>query len=336
MQHHNSTTSHVSRPASPGSGAGGSGSAASTGLVGNSPAMTALEVYLPKVARSRATVLVTGETGTGKERVAQAIHALSPRAAGPFVVVNCGALPDTLMESELFGHARGAFTGAVGAMRGRLVEADGGTLFLDEIGEMSLYGQAKLLRVLETHEVQPLGGGRAQRIDIRVVAATNRDLENEVQAHRFRADLFYRLNVARLVIPPLRERPDDVALLAAHVIAEFNHRDATAVEPPDPGLLAMLTAHDWPGNVRELRNVIEAVFIDPPAGRMGFEHLPPAFQSLFGRYHRNVPSEKSRLVEALERTHWNKAEAAKSLNWSRMTLYRKLAKYDVDEGGTGV
>ena len=305
------------------------------GLVGASPAMRALADYLPKVARSRATVLITGETGTGKERVASAIHALSPRCAGPFVVVNCGALPDTLIESELFGHARGAFTGAVGAVAGRLVEADGGTLFLDEIGEMTAYAQSKLLRVLETQLVQPLGGGAARHIDVRVVAATNRDLESEVAAQRFRADLFYRLNVARLLLPPLRERPGDVALLIGQLIAEFNARDAASVAAPEPSLLAALAAHDWPGNVRELRNVIEAVFIDPPAGRLGFEHLPPAFQSLFGRYRRAAPSEKSRLVDALERTNWNKAEAAKALNWSRMTLYRKLAKYHVEDGGTG-
>ena len=295
--------------------------------------MAALCNYLPKVARSRATVLITGETGTGKERVAQAIHALSPRAAGPFVVVNCGALPDTLVESELFGHARGAFTGAVSAVRGKLAEADGGTLFLDEIGEMNVYAQAKLLRVIETRRVQPLGGGRAFDIDIRVVAATNRELEIEVAAQRFRSDLFYRLNVARLVIPPLRDRPEDVAVLADEIIAEFNARDRSTVEAPAPELLQALAAHDWPGNVRELRNLIEAVFIDPPAGRLEFEHLPPAFQSLFARYRCNVPAERSRLIEALERTNWNKAEAAKALNWSRMTLYRKLAKYEVADGG---
>jgi two-component system response regulator HydG len=283
------------------------------------------------VARSRATVLVTGETGTGKERVAQAIHALSPRSHLPFVVVNCGALPDTLIESELFGHARGAFTGAVGAQRGKLVEADGGTLFLDEIGEMSLYAQARLLRALETQDVQPLGGGRSQRVDIRIVAATNRELEGEVAANRFRADLFYRLNVARLIIPPLRDRPGDVALLTRSVIAELNKRDDTHVETPDGGLLAALTAHDWPGNVRELRNLIEAVFIDPPKGRLCMEHLPPAFQAVFGRYCSTSPeSERSRLIDALEQTNWNKAEAAKALNWSRMTLYRKLVKYHVD------
>jgi transcriptional regulator with PAS, ATPase and Fis domain len=307
------------------------------GLLGDSPAMVTLAAYIPKVARSRATVLVTGETGTGKECVAQAIHALSPRSVQPFVVVNCGALPDSLIESELFGHARGAFTGATGALSGKLVEADGGTLFLDEIGEMSLYAQARLLRVLETQEVQPLGGGPSHRIDIRVVAATNRELEGEVAAQRFRADLFYRLNVARLVIPPLRDRPGDVALLARHVIDEFNQRDNMDVEGPEPDLLAALMAYEWPGNVRELRNLIEAIFIDPPTGRLGFEHLPAAFRLQFERYRHTTPaSERSRLIDALERTNWNKAEAAKALKWSRMTLYRKLVKYDVDKGGQGV
>jgi transcriptional regulator with PAS, ATPase and Fis domain len=215
------------------------------------------------------------------------------------------------------------------------VEADGGTLFLDEIGEMSHYAQSRLLRVLETQEVQPLGGGPSRRIDIRVVAATNRELEDEVAAHRFRADLFYRLNVARLIIPPLRDRPGDVALLARHVISEFNQRDNTDVEGPDPDLLAALMAHDWPGNVRELRNVIEAVFIDPPVGQVGLEHLPPALQKQFGRYWHTTPaSERTRLIDALERTKWNKAEAAKALNWSRMTLYRKLVKYEVAKGGS--
>ena len=308
---------------------GGGSDSLNYGIVGSSPAIANLIDYLPKVARSRATVLVTGETGTGKERVAQTIHALSARADRRFVVVNCSALPDNLIESELFGHARGAFTGAVEAVKGRLIEADGGTLFLDEIGEMSLYAQAKLLRVLETQEVQPLGGAPRRSVDVRIIAATNRDLEQEVADRRFRADLFYRLNVARILVPPLRERPGDVALLAAAVIAEFNSRDAADVEPPEPGLMSALAEYDWPGNVRELRNLIEAVFIDPPRGRLGFEHLPPAFAPIFSRYHRSPPSERLRVVAALERTNWNKAEAAKSLNWSRMTLYRKLAKYDV-------
>jgi transcriptional regulator with PAS, ATPase and Fis domain len=305
----------------------------SYGLIGESPAMAALTSYLPKVAKSRATVLVTGETGTGKERVAQAIHDLSPRAVQPFVVVNCGALPDSLIESELFGHAKGAFTGAVGAVRGKIAEADGGTLFLDEIGEMSPYAQARLLRVLETQVVQPLGGGAAQHVDIRVVAATNRELETEVKAQRFRADLFYRLNVVRLMIPPLRERPGDVELLSRHLIAEFNQQGYSQVEGLAPELISALSAHDWPGNVRELRNVIEAIFIDPPEGILHFEHLPQALQNQFGRYCQTTPqTERTLLLETLHRTNWNKAEAAKALHWSRMTLYRKLVKYEVTDG----
>jgi len=305
------------------------------GLVGESPAMVELANYLPKVARSHATVLVTGETGTGKERVAEAIHALSARSRKPFVVVNCGALPDTLIESELFGHTRGAFTGAVNAQRGKISEADGGTLFLDEIGEMSHYAQSRLLRVLETHEVHPLGGGASHRVDIRVVAATNRPLEDEVLAQRFRADLFYRLNVARLIMPPLRDRLSDVPVIARHFIAELNKRDNLEVEEPNEDLLSALMAYDWPGNIRELRNVFESVFIDPPNGQIAFENLPLSLQTLFGRYHHTTPtSERTKLLDTLKKTNWNKAEAAKALNWSRMTLYRKLVKYEITEGGS--
>ncbi|MFM0631243.1 sigma-54 interaction domain-containing protein [Paraburkholderia xenovorans] len=301
-----------------------------TAIVGTSSAITALRAYLPKVARSRATVLVTGETGTGKERVARAVHELGPRSPGPFVVVNCGALPDSLIESELFGHMRGAFTGAHANVQGAIASADGGTLFLDEIGELSLFAQARLLRVLESHEVQPVGSTRSRQIDVRVVAATNRELEADVAAQRFRADLFYRLNIARLVIPPLRERPDDVGVLADHTIAEFNRRDRCRVGRVAEPLLRCLQAHDWPGNVRELRNLIEAVFIDPPEGSIHLAHLPPVFQRVFGQYRSTSDSERARMLEALERCHGNKAEAAKSLNCSRMTLYRKLAKYHVN------
>jgi transcriptional regulator with PAS, ATPase and Fis domain len=300
-----------------------------TTLLGTSPAIKALRDYLPKVARSRATVLVTGETGTGKERVARAIHELGPRSAEPFVVVNCGALPDSLIESELFGHLRGAFTGAHANTQGAIASADGGTLFLDEIGELSLFAQAKLLRVLESREVRPVGSTRTQSIDIRVVAATNRELEVDVAAQRFRADLFYRLNIARLIIPPLRERPCDIAVLADHAIAEFNSRDHRHVGRVTAPLLSCLLAHDWPGNVRELRNLIEVVFIDPPDGALELEHLPPVFQRMFGQYRSASESERARMIDALERSHGNKAEAAKSLNCSRMTLYRKLAKYRV-------
>jgi two-component system response regulator HydG len=301
-------------------------------IVGQTPAINALRTYLPKVARSCATVLVTGETGTGKERVAHAIHDLSPRSAARFVVVNCGALPDSLIESELFGHVRGAFTGAHANARGKIADANGGTLFLDEIGELSLYAQAKLLRVLETHEVQPVGSTRSEKVDVRVVAATNRELEADVATHRFRSDLFYRLNIARLIVPPLRDRPGDIAMLANDIIAEFNLRDGRHVGSPGEPLLDCLLAHAWPGNVRELRNLIESVFIDPPEGTLDLEHLPAAFQALFGQYRGTPQSERARMISALQRSQWNKAEAAKALNCSRMTLYRKLAKYQVSEG----
>jgi transcriptional regulator with PAS, ATPase and Fis domain len=300
-------------------------------LIGTSGSMEALRNWLPKVAKSSASVLITGETGTGKECVAHTIHALSQRASGNFVVVNCGALPDSLIESELFGHVRGAFTGAHANVRGKIAHAHGGTLFLDEIGELSPYAQSKLLRVLESHEIQSLGSHHSERIDIRVLAATNRELEHEVAHKRFRPDLFYRLNVARLILPPLRERKSDIPLLASHVIAELNQRENGKVSGLAPALMACLQAHDWPGNVRELRNLLESAFIDPPEGLLELEHLPPAFQSLFGQYRLAPQSELSHMLSVLERHQWNKAEAAKTLNCSRMTLYRKLAKYRVAE-----
>ena len=303
------------------------------GILGESAAMVALREYLPKVARSPATVLVMGETGTGKERVAQAVHALSTRRGGPFIAVNCAALPETLVESELFGHERGAFTGAVGARRGRIAEAHEGTLFLDEIGEMPAHMQAKLLRVLETREVMPVGGGRPFRADLRVIAATNQPLEELVAERRFRADLFYRLNVARIDLPPLRERPEDVPLLFRASVAELNARDGLRVGPPEPELLDCLMAHDWPGNVRELRNLVEALFISPPAGAVRLADLPPGFRRIFERFRRPGSAERDRLLAVLRETHWNKTEAARALNWSRMTLYRKLAEYHIESAG---
>ncbi|MGE0853689.1 MAG: sigma-54 interaction domain-containing protein [Hyphomicrobiaceae bacterium] len=303
------------------------------GILGDSAAIVALREYLPKVARSSATVLVTGETGTGKERVAQAVHVLSTRRVGPFVAINCAAFPETLVESELFGHERGAFTGALSARRGRIAEAHDGTLFLDEIGEMPMHMQAKLLRVLETREVVPVGGGRPFRADIRVVAATNQPLEQLVAEHRFRADLFYRLNVARIDLPPLRERREDVPLLFHASVAEFNVRHGLRVGPPEPELLDCLIAHDWPGNVRELRNLVEALFISPPSGVIHLSDLPPGFRRIFERFRQPGSPERDRLLAVLRQTHWNKTEAARALNWSRMTLYRKIAEYHIESAG---
>jgi transcriptional regulator with PAS, ATPase and Fis domain len=210
-----------------------------------------------KVAPSRSTVLVTGETGTGKELVAGLIHGLSPRADGPFVKVNCAALPETLLESELFGHERGAFTGADRTRIGRFEQAHGGTIFLDEIGDMAAATQAKLLRVLQDREFFRLGGTKAIRADVRIVAATNQELEREIRAGRFREDLFFRLNVIRIHLPPLRERPDDAELLAQHFAVQFAHELGRPVRGLAPAAVARLRAHAWPGNVRELRNVLE-------------------------------------------------------------------------------
>jgi two-component system response regulator HydG len=302
--------------------------AAHEGLFGQSNAILELRRYLDKVATSDATVLVTGETGTGKEPVASAIHQRSPRSGGPFVAVNCAAIPETLIESELFGHERGAFTGAQSSFPGRFVQADGGTLFLDEISEMSPFGQDQLLRVLEGRAVTPVGGLRRRPVDVRLVAASNQRLELMVERRQFRADLFYRLNVARIELPPLRSRPEDIGPIVAHFIDQQNDRRAMRVGRPDPSLLARMRRYAWPGNVRELRNLVEALFIDPPQGRpVRLDDLPSSFRRLFQDSRSPGESERERLVEVLRQTNWNKMEAARQMKWSRMTLYRKLAKY---------
>ncbi|RHW19382.1 AAA family ATPase [Sphingomonas gilva] len=296
--------------------------------------MTEMRGYLAKVARSDATVLVTGETGTGKERVASAIHALGPRAAGPLVSVNCAAIPDALFESEMFGHERGAFTGAMASFPGRFAQADRGTLFLDEIGEMAPAAQAKLLRVLEDRKVTAVGSVRPRAVDVRIVAASNQRLEELVAARQFRADLFYRLNVARIDLPPLRARPEDIAPIVDHFIAEQNSRLAMRVGRPDAALLASMRQYSWPGNVRELRNMVEALFIDAPQDRaVRLEDLPRSFRDLLASDRSAGAPERERLAEVLRETRWNKVEAARQMNWSRMTLYRKLAKYALDPEG---
>lgn len=299
------------------------------GILGNSEKMVALRAYIPKVAHSPATVLITGETGTGKERVAEAIHRLSPRRQRPFVAINCAALPEALVESELFGHERGAFTGALTARKGRFAEADGGTLFLDEVGEMPGHVQAKLLRAIESRRVQPVGSGRDVAVDLRIVAATNEPLEQLMRERRFRSDLYYRLNVARIDLPPLRDRAEDVPLLLAAAITELNIRDGRKVGAVASDVMDCLMAYAWPGNVRELRNLAEALFIDPPEGRVQFRDLPPGFRVLFDSFRRSASDERDRMLDALKATRWNKTEAARALNWSRMTLYRKMAQHRV-------
>ncbi len=304
-------------------------------LLGVSDAMVRLRTSCPKIAKSRAPILITGATGTGKEHVARVLHRLSPRAHSSFVAINCGAIPDTLFEAELFGFERGSFTGALQAQKGKAVLADGGTLFLDEVGELTPLGQTKLLRLLEEGEVQPIGCPRPIKVDLRIIAATNRDVEDQVDEGSFRSDLYYRLNVARVVLPPLCDRPEDIRVYLDHFVDRFNRRDGAAVGEPDEELLSLLLDYGWPGNIREIRNFVEGVFIDPPEGRMGVRHIPAAFSRMRESWRSSGEEERARILAALEATDWNKAEAAKALHWSRMTLYRKLTKYHVTRGGAG-
>jgi DNA-binding NtrC family response regulator len=296
-------------------------------MVGASAAMREMRDYLARVADTDTNVLVTGETGTGKELVARLIHGGSRRHRGAFVPVNCAALPEGLLETELFGHERGAFTGAHSGRPGALAAAHGGTVFLDEVGDMSLLGQAKILRAIETREVQRVGGRRGMAVDVRVIAATNHDLERAVADRTFRSDLYFRLNVARIHLPPLRERRDDIPLLLAHHVRDLNRRFGRHVEGPTPEVSAVLAGYDWPGNVRELRNVLEACFVTVRSGRIGYADLPERFRRALRLAPVRTPDERTRVLSALAAANWNKSLAARQLQWSRMTLYRKIAKY---------
>jgi two-component system response regulator HydG len=302
-------------------------------LLGDSAAMVHLREQLDRVARTSATVLITGQTGTGKEVVAHYLHAKSRRAEQPFVALNCAALPEALIESELFGHARGAFTGAHAAYPGKIRLAGGGTLFLDEIGDMAPQAQARLLRFLETGEIFSVGGLRTERVDVRIVAATHQDLAERVQQGLFRKDVYYRLNIARVELRPLCERRGDLDELIAHFLAEVQQRHELHVDGISAPARRLLQRHDWPGNVRELRNVLESGALQADGGVMEPCHLPaylsaqtPAPEPL---------DERAMLVAALDQTHWNKSAAAAQLHWSRMTLYRKLSKYDLHEPPAG-
>jgi two-component system, NtrC family, response regulator AtoC len=303
-------------------------------LLGESEAMVRLRALVPKIARCDAPTLITGSTGTGKEHCARTIHALSERQQAPFVAINCGAVPDNLFEAELFGFERGSFTGAIRSQTGKAVIAGaGGTLFLDEVGELSPFSQVKLLRLLEEKEVQPIGRERPIKVDLRVIAATNRDVEQQVEEGSFRADLYYRLNVARVTLPDLSERTEDIALYIRHFIDRFNHRRDCQVTAPDDELLDVLLHYDWPGNIREVRNFVEAIFIDPPRGAIRLDHIPDAFVRLQRSFDCSGKDERARIRAALDRTDWNRAEAARALSCSRMTLYRKMTKYDMTRGG---
>jgi two-component system, NtrC family, response regulator AtoC len=311
------------------------------GIVGRGGAIQQILAIATKVARHPSTVLVTGESGTGKELVARLVHEASPRAAQPFVAVNCGAIPEALLESELFGHAKGAFTGATAERRGLFEEADGGTLFLDELGDLPLQLQVKLLRVLQEGEIRPVGDNAARLVDVRLVCATARDLEADVTAGRFRSDLYYRVNVVRLHLPPLRERAEDVPELIRHFVTRFNARLHLEVKGVSPRAMQLLMEYAWPGNVRELENVIERMMVLADGTQIDVEHLPVAIRApaeavapaehLDLSVKRQMEAlERSLIERALQRTSGNRTRAARLLELSHRALLYKIRDYGLD------
>jgi len=307
-------------------------------IISKSAAMKGVRELLPLVARSDSTVLIEGEPGTGKELVARAIHNMGPRREGPFIGVNCGALPETLIESELFGHVRGAFTDAKRDKPGRFAAAQGGTLLLDEIGDISAAVQVKLLRVLQEREYVPLGSSEPVKADVRILAATNRDLSHEAMNGRFRQDLFFRLNVVRIVLPPLRSRWEDIPLLVHHFIERFNTLQGRRIEGISERAMMTLAGHSFPGNVRELENAVEHAFVVCAGNTIRREDLPPhirgeaAIPLATPRNHEDNPlnaAEAATIRDALKRHRNNRTETARSLGISRNTLWRKMKKYGI-------
>ncbi|MBV9478983.1 MAG: sigma-54-dependent Fis family transcriptional regulator [Acidobacteria bacterium] len=298
-------------------------------LVGGSWCVEQVRRAIERVALSDSNVLITGETGTGKELTAELIHRNSKRRDRPFVSLNCAAIPEGLLESELFGYERGAFTGAHAAREGKLQYAQGGTLFLDEIGDMSLYAQAKILRAIESRKVQRLGGNREIAVNIRIIAATNQNLEQLTSQQKFRQDLYFRLNVARLHLPPLREHTEDIPALVAHLARELAETADRRIDDIDSSFFESLLQYDWPGNVRELRNVVESTLVFCHSTRVTRRDLPPYLRALFASEERKRESEREKVLGALRASGWNRNDAARILGCSRMTLYRKMVKYDL-------
>ncbi|MFI5243779.1 MAG: sigma-54-dependent transcriptional regulator [Gemmatimonadales bacterium] len=309
-------------------------------IVGTSFAIRALIENIEKVADAPARVLISGENGTGKELVARALHRQSPRARKPFVEVNCAAIPGELIESELFGHMKGSFTGAIQDRAGKFEQADGGTLFLDEVGDMSLAAQAKVLRVLQDGDVTRIGGAKPRNVDVRVIAATNKKLEEEIAAGRFREDLYYRLNVVPIHVPPLREHREDIPLLVEHFLSQFAHQDGVVPRTIDAAAIERLTAFDWAGNVRELRNTIERLLILAPGPRVtaaDVERLTGARASASGGLggledsktfeEFKLAAERAFLAVKLRQHDWNVAETARALDMPRSNLYKKIERH---------
>ncbi|MGH7595047.1 MAG: sigma-54-dependent transcriptional regulator [bacterium] len=311
-------------------------------IVGASAGIDKIRQEIQMVGKEDATILLEGETGTGKELVARALHAASPRASGPFVAINCGAIPKELMESELFGHQRGAFTGAQKDQLGKFQLAHRGTLLLDEISELTAEAQTKLLRAVEELEFYPVGGAEMARVDVRIIASTNRNLREMVERKQFRDDLFFRLNVYAMALPPLRERGNDILILAQHFIAHFNQKFGKSFQTISPEAQEFLLEYSWPGNVRELRNLIERIILSKEGAAITKEHLriltsaapaaPPETSFLLpdnGLDFEEV--EKNLIAQALQKAKWNKTRAAKLLNLSSPTFSYRLEKYGLKE-----
>jgi two-component system, NtrC family, nitrogen regulation response regulator NtrX len=309
-------------------------------LVGRSYAINALIERIEKVAATPARVLITGENGTGKELVARAVHRGSPRAPGPFIEVNCAAIPSELIESELFGHMKGSFTGAISDRAGKFEQADGGTLFLDEIGDMSLAAQAKVLRVLEDSELTRIGGSKRIAVDVRVLAATNKDLTAEISAGRFREDLFYRLNVVPITVPALRERREDIPLLIQHFLNVLSEREGMAPRGITPDAIARLESLEWPGNVRELRNTVERLLILASGPKITITDVDrlvgqrPVETTSMGALgdcktfeEFKQAAERAFLLIKLRAFDWNVSETARALDMPRSNLYKKIERY---------
>jgi DNA-binding NtrC family response regulator len=304
-------------------------------MIGQSPPMTAIFDLIPKVARSESSVLISGETGTGKELVAKAIHAGSFRSKGPFIAMNCGALPDALLESELFGHQKGAFTGANHARKGFIEVASGGTLFLDEIGEISPKMQVDLLRVLEEKKIIRIGDREPIDVDFRLLSSTRRVLDEEVAAGRFREDLLYRINVITLHIPPLRERKEDILPLVKHFLSKYSHETTKQVDRVAPEAIEFLKSYGWPGNVRELENAIERAVVLSKSRTLGVEDFsfirPSPVQFRKGRSLKEM--EKDYIQGILEEQGWNITESAKILGVNRVSLHKIINRYQLKRPG---
>lgn len=314
-------------------------------IIGKSKSMKDLFETLSLIAPSNATVLIYGESGTGKEIVANALHQNSPRAKRSFIKVSCAAIPETLLESELFGHERGAFTGAISRKEGRFQMANGGTIFLDEVSEMSPATQVKLLRVLQEREFEPLGSTRTISVDIRIIAATNKNLEEEVKEGNFREDLFYRLNVVPIEVPPLRRRKEDIPLLAKHFLNVYREKNQIPIKGFLSQTVDLMMRYDWPGNIRELENAIERAVLLCRGEYISLDDLPHPVQRVQGEEQPRVfvPSgmtlkevEKEVIVQTLEETEGNRTQTARILGVSRKTLQNKLKEYGIREGQKGV